>query len=166
MKNIKIIFILLSLIAFSPCAVAQTPKKDTTKKFLRAKKHLNSVAKETQKLERTLSEPELKKPVKDVKVPVEETTVLTAPENEPSVAKEIILEEKNPDELKAEQQMEKTEKRSPRGWLLSAEANTNMGMIRANDSFGRQLKLVSSLGFGGYASIGYRFDRYIAIVGD
>ena len=163
MRNIKLLFILLSLITFSSYALAQTPEKVPSKKFLRAKKHIKSVAKETQKLEKTLSEPELKEAVEPVKKPVEEDLSLTPPENEtPAVneaptAKETIGEDKIVEEHKSEQ---------PGGWLFSIETNANKGMIRANDSYGRKLNLTSSLGFGGYVLVGYRFDRYLALVAD
>jgi len=163
MKNIKLLFILLSLIAFSSYALAQTSNETTSKKFLRAKKHIKSVAKETQKLEKTLSEPELKETAEPVQGPVEEATTLTAPEKEATVVDETpLVKEVTP----AENSKEEMTVEQSAGWLLSIEANTNFGMIRARDSYRRQLNLISSLGFGEHTVVGYRFDKHIALVAD
>ncbi|MCX6112467.1 MAG: hypothetical protein NTY22_04175 [Proteobacteria bacterium] len=158
MRNIKTIFILLSLVAFSSYVFAQTPVKDPTKKFLRAKKHLKNVAKETKKIEKTLSESDLKEAVEPIEqIPSAENIQLTPPENEPPAAVT---------EIKTDEEVKPVEEEDLRGWFLSLEANTNMDMIRANDTYGRQLKLYSSVGFGGYTSVGFRFGNHFAIVGD
>lgn len=151
MKNIIRIFILLSLIVFSLNSFAKTSTQNTKKKFLRAKKHFKVVEKETQKLEKALSEPELEKVIEPIEelveepVKVEETLQLQAP----AETEEVIQE-----------------KQDQRGWLYSLQMDANINMIKVDDIYGRQLKLISVVGFDGYVELGYRFGDYFALVGD
>lgn len=159
MKNIIRIFILLSLIVFSLNSFAKTPTQNTKKKFLRAKKHFKVVEKETQKLEKALSEPELEKVIE----PIEELV------EEPMKAEET-LQLQAPEETKVVEETKTTEnaidEQNPLGWLYSLQMDANINMIKVDDRYGRQLKLISVVGFGGYIELGYRFGDYFGLVGD
>ncbi|MEI6079924.1 MAG: hypothetical protein WCQ53_04735 [bacterium] len=145
--------ILLILFSLSSYAFAQTAKKTSTKKFLKAKSHYKAVAKDTQKLEKALSETGIKEPVQ-----VDEAVM----EEAPPVA-EVVVVEPTPVKEEAPAPVFQEEHR---GWLLTLKTDANLSILRVNDQFKRELKLGSNLGISGYSELGYRFGRHFALVAD
>ncbi|MEI6092209.1 MAG: hypothetical protein WCQ47_00820 [bacterium] len=171
MKNVIQIFILLSLITFSTNVFAKNSTKKTDEKFLRAKKHFKVVAKETQKLEKALAEPGVEKVIEQPVTPVEEPIKEIADEtpkepikSEPIEAQTVPEETKIMEEtIKAETTPAPTEE-SISEWLYMLKVDGNIDMIKVYDKFGRDLKLISNVGFGGDIEIGYRFGEYFALI--
>jgi len=141
----KTIVLFLSLILVSSL-YAQT---ENSKRYLRSKKHYKEVVKETKKVEKALSEPVPAEPVE------EEQAAVIEPVETPPPVEEAVATPAEPVEPDYS------------GFMSLAEAFGDLQIIKvAADQFGRQVKLVSDLGYGGYVSLGYRFNKYIAIVGD
>ena len=146
----KKIFILFLSLIFITSLYAQT---DNSNGYLRSKKHYKEVVKETKKVEKTLNEPAPAEPVEE-EAPLEQVAAEPIPTTPPPVEETYAIPPEPVEPVYA-------------GFMFSIDEFESFHMIRiTSDKYYRKVGLMSDLGFGGYASIGYRFNEHIAIVGN
>jgi hypothetical protein len=162
----KKIFVTLGIMIFASFAFAQTPVEDPKKRFLSAPKHYDKVAKDTKKLEKSLTTPR----IKPVKTPTVKKTPPPEPQLTPPPAEEQPGDEQT-EEAAAEAPAPEQTIPAPvpdekTNWLLSVNVIGEIQLIHAKDQFTRTLRLVSSPGIGGRVTLGYMLSDNFGIIGN